>query len=209
MCTANVCRSVLAQLTLENALQSQEDADALRVTSAGVHAATSADACARVERRHADEAWRDAAAAHRPTRVTPFKVTQAQLILTASRSSRIAVAKLVPEARARVFTLSEAVLLGEGYERDPSLREADTVAAFADYLDAQRGIRPIASPKRRFAWSRMSPDRLSIVDGHNVDQRTHATTLDAVEKASLRIAELVSGSSPRTRTARRRATASV
>lgn len=201
VCTANVCRSPLAELTLLAALTGTDGFGSVTVGSAGVAVPAAARICSLVAERRTDEHWRAAADEHVARAATEFKVANAQLILTASRSSRAEIARLVPASRPRLFTLKEAVALGEGYHRDPGTTGKDAVSAFAAYLDSRRGMISTGDDRRR---PRHRQDRWSIPDGHNSTVRNHRETLDEVETLTETLASMLSGTAD-LRSARSRA----
>jgi protein-tyrosine phosphatase len=192
VCTANVCRSPLAEFVLREALDDLPGFESVLVESAGAGSARADAVCTRVAGRRDTEQWRDLAAAHRPRTLTKALVSRSQLILTASRSARAAVARIAPDARSRTFTMRETLWLAEDYRPDPALAGRDAVLALAAYLDRQRGLRPspVARPKR--LWGSAPADPFDIRDGHNIDERAHAATLDDVEHDARRIAAQLS-----------------
>jgi protein-tyrosine phosphatase len=192
VCTANVCRSPLAEFVLRESLGDLPGFESVVVESAGAGSARADAVCTRVAGRRDTEQWRDLAAAHRPRTLAKTLVTRSQLILTASRSARAAVARIAPDARSRTFTMREALWLAEDYRPDASLVGRDAVLALAAYLDRQRGLRPLPAVRPKRLWGPTPADPFDIRDGHNVDERAHGTTLDDVEHDARRLAALLS-----------------
>jgi len=204
VCTANVCRSPMAEFTLGDVFSRDPRFESVRVGSAGVRPAKDSDVCDAVAARQEGERWSERVRAHRPSGVTPHKLAQARLILTASRSSRSTIARLAPEVRERTFTMNEALILGAGYRREGEIAGVEAVSAFAAYLDTQRGLQPLVHPRRRFPWSRVATDPLNIFDGHNAGSKAHAATVREVDAAMRRLAALIIGSPASAREERKR-----
>lgn len=192
VCLANVCRSVLAELVLNESLG---DAGTLEVRSAGVKA-NGAMACRDVADRRPAGRWRNQVAAHTAYPLVEEDIANADLILTACVASRGAVAKIAPESRHRTFTLNEAVWLGREH-RPATTVNREAVRSFASYLDDRRALDGMPpAPVRRW-WRRHSTtDPLSIPDGHNLGDRAHRKTLDAVEQTTRRIAAQLAAEIP-------------
>lgn len=176
-CTANVCRSPLAELLLRCGL---EDAPGVRVLSAGTMAHDGGRACPHVVGWRDDEAWTSAAAAHRSRRATPDMLRAAALILVSSLDVRAEVVLMAPEVRGRTYTLREAAHLGEGFDSTAQPSHASAVARYAMHLDRARVVRG-AIPGGRGRWGLVrrsgGPD---IVDGHGRSRRAHRAALGEV-----------------------------
>lgn len=130
VCTANICRSATAQLTLSAYLDAHRPLAEVplaevEVMSAGVAAVAGYPMCDTSSQllvaAVAESAVNaevdvlalapDATRAHVSRRLTPELVLDADLVLTADRSHRGAVVQLAPSARSRVFTLRQAAQL--------------------------------------------------------------------------------------------------
>lgn len=130
--------------------------------------------------------------AHVSTRLTPEVADGAELILTAERVHRSAVGRLAPYARARTFTLKEALVLASVLSdevrtgRSPRPRNlAQTVAL----LDDVRGSIPLIEPPMNtnvFHRERALPksDPLALVDGHG-DAGIHRHATDEAYQVAL------------------------
>lgn len=189
VCAANVCRSPLMQYAFLDAVA---DADEWEVASAGVSAREGARVCRLALPLVRSEAARSLAEAHRSARVDEARL-QADLVIVASRAERAALARRSPEARWRVFTLSEAVFLGRyASTRCPAEpAQPGTVTRYAQLLDEQRGMLVLPRPKkqRRFPGLWEQPHPLDIADGHHRRRRAHTSTLRRVR---VEVAELSS-----------------
>lgn len=143
VCTANVCRSPVAQRLLGDALGTH-----VLVQSAGVKARDGLEQCPEARAwleelyhpagrsRHAHEAQQ-----HRSRRVRADMVTDAGLVLTATRDHRASVIRLVPAAQRYTFTLLQAARIarwqhGQGLTA-PTDRDA-RLPWLATVLDAGR-----------------------------------------------------------------------
>lgn len=102
VCTANICRSASAEWLLREAIAACPALTGIEIRSAGTHAIEGAPGCSMAPALVGD------AADHRSTQLTPELVAGADLILTAARDHRSAVALLEPAARARTFTIRQA-----------------------------------------------------------------------------------------------------
>lgn len=192
VCDANVCRSPGAQLVVATRFDADEAFRRVPVASAGVRAGDEpVGACPLVLELRDDAAWRERAALHRSRPLDEGAVRSAALILTAARSSRGAVAALVPDARRRLFTMREALWLAEGYPRDPQVAGTEAVAAFAAHLDRRRGLRPMPAARRR-VWRRPD-DPAEIADGHVLGGSAHPAAVRQVEEVADRLAKTMMG----------------
>ncbi|WP_456237999.1 arsenate reductase/protein-tyrosine-phosphatase family protein, partial [Marisediminicola senii] len=106
VCTANVCRSPFAAALLANRLVAADPGTTITVSSAGSRAHHGAAACEVAAAMATDGGFPILGHASRPLDVSTIE--GADLILTAEAAHRSAVSRLVPGARARTFTISEA-----------------------------------------------------------------------------------------------------
>lgn len=189
VCEANICRSPLMELVL----RAQEDASEWQISSAGTRVgpagsrmcATSAE----IATTAGDAETEVLAAGHRSEGIDADDLRAADLVLTASRAERGAVAALVPEARSRAFTLREAIHLGA---EPVEVREFETIAQFdadaasttglaryAEALHARRGFTaPPKAGRTLFGKRRRNP--YDIADAHHDSPREHRAMLTAV-----------------------------
>ena len=191
VCTATICRSPAIELLLRSAL---EDAGlpvgAVEVSSAGVDARDGATRCARSRSLLSTygvddvELWTTGA-----RRLTAEDVRSADLILTASREHRAAVARLLPAAQTRTFTLRQAARAAHGIAAGPlpsvvPLPPADDARAqlrwFVAELDAARG--PVDDPLDDDV-----PDPHVVGDAEHVRAMTLMTTAVADLAACVRL----------------------
>lgn len=140
ICTANVCRSPAIELLLRTALAGAGvPAGDLIVSSAGADARDGSTRCARSRRllaaHVADDVTTWTAGSHR---LTVVDVRGADLVLTASREHRAAIARLLPAARSRTFTLRQAA------------RAAGEVAS--DELPSVVPLPPAGDVRGRLRW---------------------------------------------------------
>lgn len=196
VCSANVCRSPLAELTLREALEPLEGFRKLEVASAGIAAREAAGVCDDVVQLDASVAWRERAQRHRSRPLDPDDVHAAELVLTASREVRAAVVAAAPERRRHVFTLLEAVWLGEGFVHDPGRRGGEALAAFQQHIDGLRGLRPAPSA-RRSRWFSRPAHAFDIEDGHVIGRSAHRATLATSRHAASALAVLLVGAPAR------------
>ncbi|MEH0110271.1 hypothetical protein V6N00_11215 [Tersicoccus sp. MR15.9] len=187
VCTANVCRSRYAEAVITSL-----GAGDWSVVSAGVRSGDDLTVCSRVAERLSGSP-QERVAAGAATTLREAHVLAADLILTAERAHRSAVNRLVPEARARTFTLREFVDLVDQFGwTDPT----DVVGSLAD-LDRARPrlvIRvPVVDPLQRMRARHAGPGSLlDIDDGHEAGRWKHARVLDEIESVSAAVASILS-----------------
>jgi len=116
----------------------------------------------------------------------------ADIIIAASRTERAELARLSPSVRPRLFTLSEAVLLGRHLQMHQPLESAgvNTVRGVAELLDSQRGVIVIPRPARQRQVLRGRPDRspLDVPDVHMKGHHAHLRMLKRVLAESTELA---------------------
>lgn len=179
VCTANVCRSPLTEFLLQDLLRNARGFEAVAVGSVGTRPMRGVRMC-ELAASGLDGSEAEAFVhAHKSLSATQSRLRKASLILTASRSNRAAVAHILPQARARTFTLKEAIALGEGFSLDGA-SGAEAVKSFARHLQSRRGIVAPVAPTGVRRWLAPSADPWSIVDGHNMGAKQHARTIAEV-----------------------------
>lgn len=192
VCEANICRSPL----MEQALRARVDAELWEITSAGTRVGPGDLPMCEVSAEIAAASGADiAAAAHRSTAIDLDELQAADLVLTASRAERSVVAQLAPDARARTFTLREAVHLGADPLHPDELAAvaafsaaspADDLATYAAALHRRRGF--VTPPSTgRVLFGKRRPHPFDIPDAHHGSAKEHRAML---ERTALDIAEL-------------------
>lgn len=154
VCTANICRSASAAALLRDAVAANPELAGVEVRSAGTHAIAGAPGC------HVAPALAGRGDEHRSRPLTAADVEWADLVLTAEREHRSAVASLQPTALRRVFTLRQAGraaqwLLDAGMVAAARER-AMNAAGWADGIpegDPRRDVEPMpANLADRWGW---------------------------------------------------------
>lgn len=168
VCTANLCRSPLAQYLLLDALRQRgpQAARAWNVESAGTHASGGADMhpfAARVldERSVSHSGFRS-----RPLDVEA--IAAADLVLTAGRQHRRIVVEASPGAVRRTFTIRQFANLADVMPR------ASATADLRTYLDEQ-------VPNARAHATRTDDDEIADPVGKNI--RAFRRSADVIERA--------------------------
>jgi protein-tyrosine phosphatase len=173
---ADVCRAPIVEFTLRQSFKDAAWLRQVRVISRGLEARPGTTMCETA----ADRLGFTATVvgfyvSHRAAELQPGDVAGADLILTAERDQRAAVARLVPGSQQRIFTLKEARVLAtmltervHGGQLPPPSDLPTLVGA----LHAARGAIPVIEPPVKtnaFHWRRAgAQDPLSIADGHDV-----------------------------------------
>jgi len=185
VCRANVCRSPLADFRLQGELPGAFGLESLSVASAGTETVDGAKICAEVYRRLMPAGGAAYAAQHLASQLDERAIAKAQLILTMTAAARGTVGAITPSARAKTFTVVEAVGL---LELEPSVAELDAVsssedrvAAVAGVLNNRRGLMPAGGPKASRS-TRRATARLDILDAHTDRGARHGDVLQAVDE---------------------------
>lgn len=195
VCAANVCRSpLIAGVLATEAAGSDVN---LRVTSAGTDVNRASRMCSiGLELMSDDAEALRRANKHAAQQVTRSMVTDHELILTAARTERSAIAKLDPAARARTFTVKEAVLLGGAPSTSTERRQLaeasaagrDVLAAYTELLNGRRGRVLIPDEPRRLPWSHPE-NPLDVRDVHASRSRHHRSNLHALRALTKQFAD--------------------
>lgn len=191
VCTANVCRSPLAQRVLQRELSGAGWLGEVRVSSAGTRTEEGWAMCsvsaAQLSGDPQDIAFVEA---HRSHLLSREAVQQAGLVIAMEREQRSMIVQLAPGAQGKVYTLREVEsLAGVLGERDTA-PPAD-LPALAAALHSVRGFGPVLvqPPKRRWFQRAVEPeDPLTIVDGHGLADDRHVAAAVAVHRAAERVA---------------------
>jgi protein-tyrosine phosphatase len=191
VCTANVCRSPLAQRILQRELAGAGWLGDVGVSSAGTRAEEGWTMCS-VSATELSDAPEDSAfaEAHRSRLLSREAVQQAALVIAMEREQRSLIAQLAPGSQGKVYTLREVeslagVLVERGTEPPADL------PALAAALHSVRGFAPVVvqPPKRRWFQRAVEPeDPLTIVDGHGLADDRHLAAAVAVHRAAERVA---------------------
>ena len=147
VCAANICRSPYTQALLTDWASVTGRAGEVTVASAGVAAYPGDPMCG-----HAADHARVDPFSHSARELDPAMLIDADLILTADRSQRGAVARMLPSSRPRLFTLRQAgrigialtmpMMAGELPDGAPPLPSGttDRLRWLVHELDAARGL---------------------------------------------------------------------
>ena len=186
VCTANVCRSPLAAASMDAVVQFDAPLDlALAVTSAGVDVDTDLVRCAQ-----ASEIAVHGVGTGAPMQLSAEALSDAALIVVMERAQRAVVARMAPQCRPRLFTLTQAALLAEYVGRQvvdgalldgaPALpvMPGERVLWLVSEMDATRGV-----------LAGMGEEVLDIVDVHgDVD---HRAALEQLRDTSITLAQWI------------------
>lgn len=194
VCTANVCRSPLAERVMRAGLAGRGWLGEAVIASAGTRAAEGQPMC-RVSASLL-EPHEPPAEGHSARQVTREIVEDAGLLLVMEREQRGEIARLAPGSQSKVFTLREIGWLAEdaalriegGAQRPGSLTE------LAKLLHSVRGLRAPSAPpeqKPRPWWrkAQVPSDPLTIVDGHGRPEPQHLAAVTDVRTTTAAVAE--------------------
>ena len=188
-----VCRAPIVEFTLQKQLTGSSWLADVEIASRGLELhdgrAMCGIAAARIGYSTRALAF---SGAHRAEALTAELAEQAGLILPAERPQRAAVARVSPLARARTFTLKEALVLVSVLTDEVRAGTAErptTLETLADQLHDIRGSIPLIEPPLRtsvFHRDRALPaaDPLTLVDGHD-DAGLHRHATDETYQVSL------------------------
>lgn len=143
VCTGNVSRSTFMHLVFRE-LVTDAGLRGITVQSGGLQAAVGAEPHPEVRswlRSHSFEQ-----AGFRARQLTPADISGAALVLTATRRQRDLVARMVPTAVTKSFTLLQLTRLLRDAEHDPTRYDSEIPALVrvAKRAHAQRGLTPSA-----------------------------------------------------------------
>lgn len=198
VCSANVCRS--PAMAIGFATAAREGGVRVDVVSAGRLAEPGAMICAvTAEAVGVDERSRKAATDHRAQRLSAELIESAGLILGATREERAAVAVMSPRSRSRVFTIAEAVALGEIAAERRFAPASGDVDEFVAALNAHRGRLPVTDrrvgPGRQSPWRRAPADPLDLPDAHGSRRAEHSRRVREAVRLSERLVALMASTS--------------
>lgn len=172
VCVANICRSPVAEHLMRRGLATAGLAGAVEVSSAGVRGWDGSD----MDGRSRYELERRGVSVGRflARTASPQDVERATLVLTATRAIRAELARQVPSAVRRLFTLAEFAHLCARLEPE-RLAPGDASDALDRLLaavSAQRGGLSLAAPSD-----------LDLADPYGGTPEQFAAVVDAIERA--------------------------
>jgi len=174
VCTANVCRSALAEARLRAWAAQGDHTEVIHVGSAGTQAWAGSPMCT----EGADLVGQQAET-HLARELTTDLLASADLVLVADRSHRATAARLYPRGRALMFTLTQAALIS---------RELTGILERGELPDGAPALPDAPVPRLRWATGELDAGRalvsgqddlaLDIVDQHGPEP--HPQALDQV-----------------------------
>lgn len=179
VCEANVCRSPLMELALRDVLASDE----WEISSRGTQVSPGMSTMCSIGALMCGVG----VSAHTPVALTLEDIERSHLIITASRAERAAAAAMVPAVRWKVFTLREAIFLGE---RAPTAEErgidgleevrGPRLEKYAAVLHRRRGLLDPPVRRRRLLPRRPRINPLDVPDVHSSRPAVHRAVLREV-----------------------------
>lgn len=138
---------------------------------------------------HGEEGAEDFVEEHRSAQLLASDLVRQDIVITASRAERSAVAQLDPRLRSQCFTLREALWLGSApaspVEHEMSSatangEEKSDLERYAALLHSRRGMLP--PPPRRLRMTPWAPaaDPFDITDAHHLRAAQHKAVLSAM-----------------------------
>lgn len=159
VCSANICRSPLALITLDNAFLGQSFHHQITLRSRGENPEPGRPVCDQaLQTAHRHGLRTRLVDAHQAAALEVGELGTADLILAADRWVRSRVVKLDPRAAERTFTFREAAALARTVTADPRVEEPRDLAGFAAALHDSRGLTDLPGMER----PRMLPWRLRV-----------------------------------------------
>jgi protein-tyrosine phosphatase len=194
VCTANVCRSPLAERVVAARLVGRGWLGEVPVTSAGVRAAEGQPMCE--VSATLLEPGEPTSEGHVARQAIREIVEEAGLVLVMEREQRGEIARLAPGSQSKVFTLREVGPLAEeaALRIEQGAPRPGDLTGLARLLHSVRGFRAPAAPsepKRRPWWraAEEPPDPLTIVDGHGGPERAHVAAATDVRATAVGVAD--------------------
>ena len=190
---SDVCRAPIVEFALRKQLAGDSVLADTMVASRGLTVEHSRRICDLAAGRLGGSARAAAFSdGHLSEQLTALDAQSADLILTAERTHRSAVGRLAPHARARTFTLKEALVLASVLSdevRTGRSRRPKDLAQTVALLDEVRGSIPLIEPPMNtnvFHRDRALPkaDPLALVDGHE-DAALHRHATDEAYQVAL------------------------
>ena len=189
----DVCRAPIVEFTLQKQLGGAGWLGDLEIESRGLELQDTTEMCTfAAARLGASTRALSFSRGHRAAALDEDVAAAAGLILTAERPQRSAVARMAPIARARTFTLKEALVLVSVLTdevRAGTARRPTGLVELAELLHDIRGSIPLIEPPLKtsvFHRDRALPaaDPLTLVDGHD-DAGLHRHATDETYQVSL------------------------
>jgi protein-tyrosine phosphatase len=182
---ADVCRAPIVEFTLRKQFAGPTWLSATRVVSRGVEGSGGQRMCdtagLKLGLSQPATAFFEA---HRSKALEPEDLLGADLILTAERTHRAAIVRILPETKHAAFTWKEALVLADAavdaVAEGAAPRPVDLPALVA-LLARARGAVPLIEPPVQTAAFHWKPkeeaDPLTTVDGHD-DEQLHRHTVE-------------------------------
>ena len=144
VCTANTCRSYMAEVIAESYLALRYPAANIHISSAGTGCLAEEPAALQAQTVMAEMGYTNKA--HRARRLTTAMVNEANLVFTMTDRQRMDILRLAPEARDKVFLLKEYTQVAE---EKTGLNDLDIIDPFGEdvefYRSCAREIVPLVS----------------------------------------------------------------
>lgn len=182
---ADVCRAPIVEFTLRKQFAGPTWLSRIAVVSRGVEGSAGQRMCEvaglKLGLSQPATAFVEA---HRSQGLTPEELLGADLILTAERTHRAAIVRILPETKQKAFTWKEALVLADAsvdaVASGTAPRPVDLPALVA-LLASARGAVPLIEPPVQTAAFHWQPeekaDPLTTADGHE-DEQLHRHTVE-------------------------------
>jgi protein-tyrosine-phosphatase len=184
ICKANECRSVYAADRLREA----SAFSMFEIFSAGVGALPGSPQCL--------DSVTESSIVHQSRQVERADIEKADIVLTMERGQKSRIAEILPTARSKTFTLTEAAHLSECLLPLNSATNSEFDLQFLPNWEKS----PIND---RFVWfvtqlnevrSFVEPEKREVVDAHGADATTHSETFSVIEEQVARINKVLMSS---------------
>lgn len=175
VCTGNVCRAAAAELLLRGRLRAVGAEHAVEVSSAGVRALVGSPVEARTAAALAERGVDSRG--HSARLLQPALVDAADLVITMTREQRTEVARAVPRAVRRTFTLLELATLLRDAEPDPGW----PTPAPGEHAARWRALPALAAARRALRVDTLA--RIDVPDPWGRPDRVHRQVVDVIDRA--------------------------
>lgn len=203
VCSQNVCRSPYVALSLarrRGPVGGDTAAGGLIIASRGATANPGEPMCEVAAEHFTPEE----AGAHQSRVLTASDLQRSDLVLTMSVAERAAAALLYPPARARTFTVREALHLAHSAPLPAVADDKETLQQVASALNERRGLQTVpdgSGPRGWRGWRPRGSDPQEVRDRHREGMRSHRKLFSELDELVDGLSDLIPHTPPVVRAA--------